>query len=77
VACAAPRDGHPQAQGILALDFFTADLLNGSKVYVLAAIEYGTRRIWILGATEHPASVSPSSTRSGRTRESGSCELTR
>jgi putative transposase len=43
-----------QAQGILALDFFTAGLLNGTKVYVLAAIEHGTRRIWILGATEHP-----------------------
>ena len=44
-----------QAQGILALDFFTADLLNGTKVYVLAVIEHGTRRIRILGATEHPA----------------------
>jgi transposase len=43
-----------QAQGILALDFFTADLLNGAKVYVLAVIEHGTRRIRILGATEHP-----------------------
>ena len=43
-----------QAQGILALDFFTADLLNGIRVYILAAIEHGTRRIWILGATEHP-----------------------
>ena len=43
-----------QAQGILALDFFTADLLNGTKVYVLAAIEHGTRRIRILGATENP-----------------------
>ena len=43
-----------QAQGILALDFFTAGLLNGTRVYVLAAIEHGTRRIWILGATEHP-----------------------
>ncbi len=43
-----------QAQGILALDFFTADLLNGTKVYVLAAIEHGTRRIRILGATGHP-----------------------
>ena len=38
-----------QAQGILALDFFTADLLNGTKVYVLAVIEHGTRRIRILG----------------------------
>jgi transposase len=39
-----------QAQGILALDFFTADLLNGTKLYVLAVIEHGTRRIrerWI------------------------------
>ncbi len=43
-----------QAQGILALDFFTADLLNGTKVYVLAVIEHGTRRIRVLGATEHP-----------------------
>jgi hypothetical protein len=37
---------------MLALDFFTADLLNGTKVYVLAVIEHGTRRIGILGATE-------------------------
>ena len=40
-----------QAQGILALDFFTADLLNGTKVYVLAVIERGTRRIRVLGTT--------------------------
>ena len=43
-----------QAQGILALDFLTADLLNGTKIYVLAAIEHGTRSIRILGATGHP-----------------------
>lgn len=43
-----------QAQGILALDFFTADLLNGAKVYVLAVIEHGTRRVRVLGATENP-----------------------
>jgi putative transposase len=38
-----------------ALDFFTADLLNGAKVYVLAVIEHGTRRVRILGAIGHPA----------------------
>src|ERR1035441_8979763 len=43
-----------QAQGILALDFFTADLLNGTKVYVLAVIEHGSRRARVLGAAEHP-----------------------
>jgi hypothetical protein len=43
-----------QAQGILALDFFTADLLDGTKVYVLAVIEHGSRRVRVLGATEHP-----------------------
>ena len=43
-----------QAQGILALDFFAADLLNGTKVYVLAVIEHGNRRVRVLGATEHP-----------------------
>src|SRR5437773_4055152 len=60
---AAPRRDGPgwaqflrsQAQGILALDLFTADLLNGTKVYVLAVIEHGSRRIRVLGATEHPA----------------------
>ena len=30
------------------------NLLNGTKVHVLAVIEHGTRRIRILGATEHP-----------------------
>jgi putative transposase len=44
----------PRQQGILALDFFIADLLNGAKVYVLAVIEHGTRGVRILGATEHP-----------------------
>lgn len=43
-----------QAQGILALDFFAADLLNGRKVYVLTVIEHGARRIRIVGATGHP-----------------------
>jgi hypothetical protein len=40
--------------GDTTLDFFTADLLNGTKVYVLAAIEHGSRRVRVLGATEHP-----------------------
>ena len=43
-----------QAQAILALDFFTADLVNGTKMYVLAVIEHGNRRVRVLGATEHP-----------------------
>jgi hypothetical protein len=30
---------------------FTTDLLNGTKVYVLAVIEHGTCRIHVLGAT--------------------------
>ena len=38
----------------MALDFFTAGLLNGTKVYVLAVIEHGSRRVRVLGATEHP-----------------------
>jgi putative transposase len=43
-----------QAQGILVLDFFTAGLLNDTKAYVLAVIEHGSRRVRVLGATEHP-----------------------
>ena len=43
-----------QAQGILALHFFTAGLVNGTKVSVLAVIEHGNRRVRVLAATEHP-----------------------
>jgi putative transposase len=43
-----------QAEAILACDFFTADLLDGTQVYVLAVIEHATRRIRILGVTIHP-----------------------
>ena len=43
-----------QAEAILACDFFTVDLLDGTQAYVLAAIEHVTRRIRILGITLHP-----------------------
>jgi len=38
---------------ILAADFFTVDLLNGTTIYVLTVIEHVTRRIRILGSTPH------------------------
>jgi hypothetical protein len=44
-----------QAQGIVALDFFTADLLNGTKVHVLAVTGHGSRPVRVPGATDHPA----------------------
>jgi putative transposase len=44
-----------QAEAILACDFFTVDLLDGTQAYVLAVIEHATRRIRILGVTLHPA----------------------
>ncbi len=43
-----------QAAAILACDFFTADLLDGTQAYVLAVIEHASRRIRILGVTLHP-----------------------
>ena len=43
-----------QAEAILACDLFTADLLDGTQAYVLAVVEYATRRIRILGVTLHP-----------------------
>jgi putative transposase len=43
-----------QAEVILACDFFTADLLDGTQAYVLAVIEQASRRIRILGVTLHP-----------------------
>jgi hypothetical protein len=45
---------HSQAEAILACDFFTADLLDGTQAYVLAVIEHATRCIRILGVTLHP-----------------------
>ena len=43
-----------QAEVILACDFFTVDLLNGTQAYVLAVIEHATRRVRVLGVTQHP-----------------------
>ena len=43
-----------QAEAILACDFFTAELLDGTQAYVLAVIEHASRRIRILGVTSHP-----------------------
>ncbi|MDQ2873743.1 MAG: integrase core domain-containing protein [Actinomycetota bacterium] len=44
-----------QAEAILACDFFTAGLFDGTRAYVLAVIEHATRRIRIFGVTQHPA----------------------
>ena len=44
-----------QAEAILACDFFTVDLLDGTQAYVPAVIEHATRRIRILGVTLHPS----------------------
>jgi putative transposase len=49
-----PQFLRSQAEAILACDFFTADLLDGTQVYVLVVIEHSTRRIRILGVTLHP-----------------------
>jgi putative transposase len=43
-----------QAEAILACDFFTVDLLDGTQAYVLAVIDHASRRIRILGSTLHP-----------------------
>ena len=45
---------HSQAEAILACDFFTTGLLDGTQAYVLAVIEHASRRIRILGVTLHP-----------------------
>jgi putative transposase len=49
-----PQFLRSQAEAILACDFFTADLLDGTQAYALAVIEHATRRVRILGATLHP-----------------------
>jgi putative transposase len=43
-----------QAEALLACDFLETVTLAGTRMLVLAVIEYHTRRIRVLGATTHP-----------------------
>jgi transposase InsO family protein len=43
-----------QAEALLAVDFLETITLAGTRLYILAAIEHASRRIRVLGATEHP-----------------------
>ena len=61
----APRRGGPtwseflrsQAQGILALDFFTVETALLHTLYVLFAIHVGSRQVHVLGVTRNPDSA--------------------
>ncbi|WP_306750343.1 integrase core domain-containing protein [Saccharothrix yanglingensis] len=43
-----------QAQGIIAADFLHLDTVLGNRLYALAFLEHGTRRLHITGVTAHP-----------------------
>jgi hypothetical protein len=61
----APRRGGPtwseflrsQAEGILALDFFTAETVLLETIYGLFAIHLSSRRVHVLGVTRNPDSA--------------------
>jgi len=46
-----------QADALLACDFIETVTLTGQRQYILAAIEYGTRRVHVLGTTAHPSTA--------------------
>jgi putative transposase len=46
-----------QARGILAFDFFTVETVWLRTMYVLFAIELGSRRVHVLGVTRNPESA--------------------
>lgn len=43
-----------QADGIVAADFFHLDTALGQRLYAMAFLEHGTRRLHITPATAHP-----------------------
>jgi putative transposase len=43
-----------QARGIIAADFLHLDTVFGTRLYALAFLEHGTRRLHITGVTAHP-----------------------
>jgi putative transposase len=43
-----------QAKGILAVDFLPVDTVPLKRIYILVGIEHATRRVRILGLTQHP-----------------------
>ncbi|MGC0316972.1 integrase core domain-containing protein [Kitasatospora acidiphila] len=43
-----------QGEGIIAVDFFHLDTVLGQRLYALAFLEHGTRRLHIAGVTAHP-----------------------
>ncbi|MEY9969413.1 putative transposase [Streptacidiphilus sp. MAP12-16] len=43
-----------QAQGIVAADFFHLDTALGQRLYAMAFLEHGTRRLHLTPATAHP-----------------------
>jgi transposase InsO family protein len=46
-----------QAEALLGCDFLETVTLAGTRLYILAVIEHTSRRIRVLGATEHPAAA--------------------
>ena len=43
-----------QAEGIIAADFFHVDTVLGTRLYAMAFLEHGTRRLHVTGVTRHP-----------------------
>src|SRR6266545_3472026 len=50
-----------QASGIVAVDFFTVKTVRLKTLYVLFLIELHTRRVGLVGVTEHPNGLGSSS----------------
>jgi transposase InsO family protein len=43
-----------QAERIIAADFFHVDTVLGTRLYAMAFLEHGTRRLHVTGVTRHP-----------------------
>ncbi|HXT46724.1 MAG TPA: hypothetical protein VN748_21850 [Pseudonocardiaceae bacterium] len=48
------RSGDQEGPAVLAVDFLHVDTISLRRIYVLIAVEHGSRRVHLVGVSAHP-----------------------